>query len=117
MSTNAGRHWPTARNVLLATLDNAGQVEDIESALHENGYRIVPVRRPRSEHLAIAVDGKITGAWLIEAAREFDDDGDGTLFSASDFIAWLLVDVEGSAEARWELRASRRRNLKRGEAA
>ena len=82
--------WPVARAIL--------------DALEAAGWRLVPGRPPTPRHHDNAapplVEGEITVRQLLDSAADFDSI-DEDLFSASEFIAWLAVDVRGSAEWEW----------------
>jgi len=83
-------HWPVAQAIV--------------DALHAAGWRLVPGRAPTSRSHENSqpplIEGEITTRQLIDIADIFDEI-DEELFSASEFVAWMAVDVRGSAEYLW----------------
>jgi len=78
-------------------------------ALTSKGYRIVPLRRLLFDNRpAVIEDGLITSRVLIQAANEFDSIEPGQAYGATDFVAWLMVEVRGTPEAdKWPDRRPR----------
>lgn len=110
MTTSGMRRTTPARVIertLAATEGTSPPViaQVIVNELQNTGWRLVPFRGPasmenRSRVLALT-EGKMTSRNLIEAAAEFDEITDDDLYSAADFVAWLIPEVRGTPEWSW----------------
>ena len=101
---------PSALYVIARAIHDPEAAERALEDLRTAGWRLVPGRAPspRTNENALPVlqEGQLTTRQLIDAANEFDQ-LDEDLFSAADFVAWLVPDVRGSPEQLW---LERRRN-------
>jgi hypothetical protein len=95
------RHRPAVGFVLHGALNNPELVADVLEALSAAHYRIVPSRPAQFENPMLVVrEGAIGSRTLIEAAALFDQISEGELFSAAEFIAWFLPEIEGTPESK-----------------
>jgi hypothetical protein len=97
------RQRRTPRSILRALGVDA---EAVITALVDNGYRIVPSRRPTHKsgteyHTWVVYEGRISTTWLTNMAAEFDElTPAGDHWPARAFVDWLTVDVRGTQEFR-----------------
>jgi hypothetical protein len=103
---------PRRRKIDVVLRDAVGHhASAARQALEAEGYHIVPLREPKetvtdsSHHNFVVADGQIRMSILATAAAEFDLFADGESYTASDFVAWLAPNIEGTPERRAFLRA------------
>lgn len=94
---------PSALYVIARITHDQEMAEQVLTALHDVGWRLVPFRSPSlttESSLPPLVEGQISSRQLIAAAASFDEI-DEDLFSAADFVSWLVPEIRNSPEAQW----------------